>query len=53
MGLIGLLFVYLNLIFLPVHIEPRYGVALMPGIIALTGIGLGKTCVWIRTKLIS
>ena len=51
MGLVGLLFIYLNLIFLPLHIEPRFGVALMPGIIALTGIGLCKTFVWMKTKL--
>ena len=37
-----LLFVYLNLIFMPLSIEPRYGVALMPGIISLAGIGLYK-----------
>lgn len=40
---IGLLFLYLNLVFLPLHIEPRYGVALMPGLICLSGIGIWKT----------
>jgi hypothetical protein len=40
-----LLFIYLTIIFLPLHIEPRYGVALMPAIICLTAIGLWKvTC---------
>ncbi|MGD0017615.1 MAG: tetratricopeptide repeat protein [Verrucomicrobiia bacterium] len=52
LGLIGLLFIYLNLILLPLHLEPRHSVALMPGIIALTGIGLGKVFVWIKTKRI-
>jgi hypothetical protein len=37
-----LLFIYLNLLFIPLHIEPRYGVALMPGLVSLAGIGLGK-----------
>ena len=53
MGLVGLLFLYLNLIFLPLHIEPRFGVALMPGIIALTGIGLGKTWGWMKANLMA
>jgi 4-amino-4-deoxy-L-arabinose transferase-like glycosyltransferase len=39
---ICLLFIYLSMIFLPLHVEPRYGVALMPGIICLSGIGIGK-----------
>ncbi|MCK9615026.1 MAG: glycosyltransferase family 39 protein [Candidatus Omnitrophica bacterium] len=39
---IVLLFIYLTLIFLPLHIEPRYGVALMPCIISLAGIGIWK-----------
>ncbi len=46
MGLIALLFLYLNLIFLPLHVEPRYAVALIPAIIVLTGVGLGK--MWTR-----
>lgn len=37
-----LIFIYLTLIFLPLHIEPRYGVSLMPAIISLAGIGLWK-----------
>lgn len=41
-GFVALLFVYMNGVFLPLHVEPRFGVALMPGIIALTGIGLGR-----------
>jgi len=39
---ICLLFVYLTFIFLPLHIEPRYGVSLMPGIICLAAIGIWK-----------
>lgn len=39
---IVLLFFYLNCIFLPLHVEPRYGVAIMPGMICLAGIGLWK-----------
>ena len=42
MGVVGVLFAYVNLIFLPLYLEPRYGVALMPGILALAGIGLAK-----------
>lgn len=45
---IWLLFIYLNLIFLPQHIEPRYGVNAMPAIIALTGIGIWKVVSWRR-----
>ncbi|MFC1645810.1 hypothetical protein ACFL2Y_01375 [Candidatus Omnitrophota bacterium] len=52
MAPIGFLFIYLTLIFLPLHIEPRYGVALMPGIIALTGIGIWKLFLSIKNFLI-
>jgi 4-amino-4-deoxy-L-arabinose transferase-like glycosyltransferase len=37
-----LIFIYLSAIFLPLHTEPRYGVALMPAIICIAGIGLWK-----------
>ncbi len=40
---IALLFIYLTVIFLPLHVEPRYGVALMPAIISLTAIGIWKS----------
>ncbi len=43
MGPIWLLFLYLTMIFLPLHTEPRYGVALMPGIISLAGLGVYQT----------
>jgi hypothetical protein len=46
MAPVCLLFVYLNFIFLPLHIEPRYGVALMPGVICLTSIGVLKMMSW-------
>jgi len=36
------LFLYITAIFLPLHIEPRYGAPLMPGIISITGIGIWK-----------
>lgn len=36
------LFGYLTFIFFPLHVEPRYSVPLMPGIICLTGIGIWK-----------
>jgi hypothetical protein len=39
---ICLLFIYITIIFLPLHVEPRYGVVLMPGIISLAGIGIWK-----------
>ena len=42
MGPVYLLFVYLTVIFLPLHIEARYSVALIPGIISLSGIGIWK-----------
>jgi hypothetical protein len=50
MGVVALLFGYLNLVFFPVHVEPRYGVALMPAVIALTGIGLGLTADRLRRR---
>ena len=37
---IVLLFIYVNLIYLPLHIEPRYGVKIYPGLCILTAIGL-------------
>ena len=39
------LFFYLNLVFLPLHVEPRYGVGAMPAMISLAGIGIRKTFV--------
>jgi hypothetical protein len=38
----SLAFVYITFIFLPLHIEPRFGVALIPGIICLASIGIWK-----------
>lgn len=37
---IFLLFLYMNLVYLPFHIEPRYGVTIYPGLSILTAIGL-------------
>jgi hypothetical protein len=42
-----LLFGYLNVVFLPLHVEPRFGVALMPGIAALAGVGLARAALWL------
>jgi len=46
MGPIGLLSIYLTLFYLPLHIEPRYSVPCMPGLISLSGIGLWKAWSW-------
>ena len=37
---IFLLFLYMNLVYLPFHIEPRYSVTMYPGLCLLTAIGL-------------
>ena len=37
-----LLFIYLTIIFLPLHVESRYSVNLLPSILCLTGIGIYK-----------
>jgi hypothetical protein len=42
MGLVATLFVYLTIIFVPLYVEPRFSVPLMPAIISLSGIGIGK-----------
>lgn len=47
MGPICLLFIGLTVITLPLHIEPRFGVPLMPGIICLASIGIWKIIYWI------
>ena len=46
MGPMGLLCIYVTLIYLPLHIEPRYSVLCMPGLISLSGIGLWKAWYW-------
>ena len=38
-----LLFIYMNLVYLPLHIEPRYGVPIYPGMCLLAAIGLWLT----------
>jgi hypothetical protein len=38
----ALLCVYVTLIYLPLHVEPRYSVASMPALISLAGIGIWK-----------
>lgn len=37
---IFLLFIYMNLVYLPFHIEPRYGVPMYPGLCFLSAVGL-------------
>jgi len=37
-----LLFIYLTIIFLALHVESRYSVNLLPSILCLTGIGIYK-----------
>jgi hypothetical protein len=44
MGPVALVFGYLTLLYLPLHVEPRYGVPCMPGLISLAGIGLWQAC---------
>ena len=39
---IACLFIYLTIIYLPLHIEPRYCVAAIPGIIALSAVGISN-----------
>lgn len=48
-----LLFIYMNLIYLPLHIEPRYGVPLYPGLCLLAAIGWwqGSLKIWSRAHL--
>ncbi len=49
-----LLFIYMNLIYLPLHIEPRYGVTIYPGLCLLTAIGLWQSGarVWCRLAVV-
>lgn len=48
-----LLFFYMNLIYLPLHIEPRYGVPIYPGMCLLTAIGFWQLGVKIYGKIFS
>ncbi len=50
-GPVCCLFVYLNLIFLPLHVEPRYSVSAIPGIIALAGIGVYEMWACVKNKI--
>ena len=52
MAPVGLSFIYLTLILLPLHIESRYSVALMPGFISLTGVGIWKMILSAKSFLI-
>lgn len=44
----GLLFVYVNLVYFPIHTEPRYSVPAMTAMIAVSGIG-----VWLFMQFIT
>lgn len=47
-----ILFLYVNLVYLPFHIEPRYCVPTLPGVISMAGIGAWAVILLIR-KMIS
>jgi len=47
MAPVVLLFAYLTLLFLPLFVEPRFGVPLMPGIIAMAGVGICDAAGWL------
>src|SRR5262249_1743324 len=42
--------IYITLLYLPLHVEPRYSVPCMPGLIALCTIGLWKTGTWLARR---
>lgn len=52
MSPLWLAFCYLTLLFMPLHIEARYGVPLMPAIICLAGMGLGNLMIVIKKQLL-
>jgi 4-amino-4-deoxy-L-arabinose transferase-like glycosyltransferase len=47
-----LLFFYLNIIFFPLVVLPRYGVPLMPGLVSLVGIGIWNLLNIIRNSVL-
>ena len=47
MSPVALLFAYLTIICAPIVVEPRFGVPLMPGIIAMAGVGICDTAGWL------
>ncbi len=46
----ALLFMYLTFALLPFAVTPRYGTALIPGIVSLAGIGIWKTIAHIKSQ---
>lgn len=46
MALVWLLMIYLTVLLIPFHVESRYSVPLMPGLISLAALGLGTA--WVR-----
>ena len=39
-------FAYTNFLFFPLHVQPRYGLPVIPVLLALAGIGLYGVFVW-------
>jgi len=50
---VTLLFAYLTIMFIPLYVEPRYSVPVMPGIICLAGIGVGNTIALVRKQVVA
>lgn len=46
---IGALVLYIAGVFFPLHIEPRYSIAVRPSIFAVAGLGVCNAISWIRT----
>ncbi len=40
------LFLYQNAVYLPLHVEPRQAVPVIPSLLALSGIGLARAAAW-------
>jgi hypothetical protein len=53
MSPIVLLFAYLTILFIPLYVEPRYSVPVMPGIICLAGIGVGNAIALVRKQVVA
>lgn len=48
---VALLFAYLTIMCIPIIMEPRFSVPLMPGIIAMAGAGICDAAGWVKNKL--
>jgi 4-amino-4-deoxy-L-arabinose transferase-like glycosyltransferase len=47
----GVLMLYLTLVLLPLHIEPRFSIGAMPGLVAVAGVGLWRLFTDIMVRL--